>query len=220
MAGERELQQALQQLSAQAAADLEVIWRTVRDAAGAQEALIDILPAIVDTYGAGAEAIAAEWYERAREQVGAKGSFTARIPSPGDDGTTQLARWGVGPLYAQEPDWDAARALIAGGLQRRIWDKARKVITDSSVIDPESRGWQRLAGPGSCGFCRMLESRGGVYTSETVKFGSHDNCTCVATPAWKFEPNRVQPWKPSERDIPAEDQARAKAWIATHLPAE
>lgn len=218
MAGEQALAGALQQLSVQAATDLEVIWQSVSDAAEAQEGLADILPAIIDMYGSGAEALAAEWYERAREQVGARGSFAAMIPDHPNSGAVELSRWGVGPLYQQKPDWNAARQLVAGGLQRRIWDANRRVIMHSSIIDPQSRGWQRLAGGGSCGFCRMLESRGGVYNSESVQFGSHDNCNCVATPAWKFEPNRVEKFSASELDIPDKDKARAKQWMAANLP--
>lgn len=179
-----DLRVAVSELSVIAASDLDALWRAVDDAMSAREALEDVLPALVATYGSAAAALAADWYDDTRDELGVARRFAAVPVDVEDTGADILARWGVAPLFAAEPDWSAARSLIAGGLQRRIANAARGTITRSSVLDPSARGWKRIGDGHSCEFCSMLLSRGAVYTSETVKFRSHDHCGCGAAPEW------------------------------------
>ncbi|HEY5420361.1 MAG TPA: hypothetical protein VIL10_06475, partial [Marmoricola sp.] len=101
----------------------------------------------------------------------------------GESGADVLARWGVAPLFAAEPDWASARVLIAGGLQRRIANASRLTVTRSAVEDRAARGWQRV-GVGGCDFCAMLLGRGAVYSEESADFEAHDHCRCLAEPAF------------------------------------
>jgi hypothetical protein len=73
-----------------------------------------------------------------------------------------------------------------------VVDAARATITDAVATDPEAVGWARVAKPTACAFCRLLTTRGGVYTSETVKFRAHNGCSCTAEPVFKG-----QRWEPS-----------------------
>lgn len=149
----------------------------------AREALSDVLPSLVDVYGAAAATLAADWYDDLRDKAGARGRFTA-IPAEVDDaGADVLARWGVAPLFDAKPDWSAAQVLIQGGLQRRIANMSRLTVTGSATADPGARGWRRV-GVGGCAFCRMLLGRGAVYTEATADFLSHDHCNCQAEPAF------------------------------------
>ena len=161
--------------------DLSRLWRLVASGAAADEALHDLLPAIVTQYGAAGGALAAEWYDQQREKVGAKGRFTAFPLNPDDRGAQALAGWAL----ATATDDSALRNLVLGGVQRRISDHVRLTVASSSIADPQARGWERVGDGKSCEFCSMLLGRGAVYTEATADFTSHDNCGCTAAPAWR-----------------------------------
>lgn len=179
-----QLRSAVSRLALAADRDLAALWRQVDTAVQARTALEDILPALVQRYGAASATLAATWYDDLRQKRGIGGSFEAIPADLGDSGASVLARWGVGPLYTAEPDWTAARTLVSGGLQRRIANFARSTVTQSSVADPKARGWQRVGDGSSCEFCSMLLGRGAVYSEATADFESHDHCGCGAEPAF------------------------------------
>jgi hypothetical protein len=210
-----ELRRAVDDLATLADRDLTALWRQVSTAAQAREALSDILPALVETYGAAAATVAADWYDDARDKAGVGGRFSAIPADLTDSGAVVLARWGIEPLFAAEPDWDAAQTLIKGGLQRRIANASRDTVAGSSIADPKADGWQRT-GSGSCAFCAMLIGRGAVYSEASADFASHDHCHCAAVPAFSGEPRPVKPYTPGPRTGSKADFERAKAWIASH----
>jgi hypothetical protein len=184
MATPQALKTAIRDLAVLANNDLEALWRQVRTPDQARDALLDVLPGLATSYGAASATLSADWYDDIRDLVEAKGRFRAIPAEIGTGGSEELARWGVAPLYAPEPDWAAARTLIAGGLQRRIANGSRYTVAGSAVEDPAARGWMRV-GAGGCDFCRMLIGRGAVYTEATADFESHDHCNCAAEPAWR-----------------------------------
>lgn len=212
-----DLRQGIADLAVLADADLAVLWRQITTADEAREALLDVLPALVDTYGSAAAALAADWYDELRDEVRPAGRFTAIPVALEDTGADVLARWGIKPLFAAEPDWDAARSLVAGGLQRRIANASRYTVAGSAVVDPGAAGWQRVGDGSSCAFCRLLISRGAVYEEATAQFASHDHCGCQAAPAWRGEPVPVKPFTPSTRGTTAADRARARAYMRDAL---
>lgn len=183
MATPAALRTAVTDLALLADRDLDALWRQVSDAETAREMLKDVLPSLVDTYGLAAATISADWYDEMRDERGVRGRFTAIPAELGDAGTDALAGWGVAPLFQAEPDWAAARTLVAGGLQRRVANRSRYTVARSSVADPGARGWQRT-GAGNCDFCSMLIGRGAVYTEASADFESHDHCGCSAVPAF------------------------------------
>lgn len=206
------LRDGVAELTDEAAKDLEVVWRRVEKAADAGEALNDILPALVDSYGQAAAAMAAEWYDDLRAKVGPRAIFGGAIPATvADSGTPALIAWAL----SDARDYPAFKSLILGGTQRRIANFSRLTITDSATKDPAATGWQRV-GSGECDFCEMLLSRGAVYSEATADFASHDHCRCSAVPVFGGQPKPVRPFKPSVRQSKA-DQVRARQWIADHL---
>ncbi len=210
-----QLRNGVASLAALASRDLAALWSVVATAVQARDALTEVLPALVDKYGSAAAALAADWYDDLRDEAGARGRFLAVPVELGDMGAVALAGLGVGPLFAADPDWVSAQSLIAGGLQRRIANAARHTITASSVADPGASGWQRVGrGGSSCAFCRMLISRGSVYTEARADFASHDSCNCGAVPAWDGQPLPVKPYAPSPRGTSPAERALARAWIA------
>lgn len=191
--------------------DLAALWRQVSNAAEAQTALRDIMPSLIDTYGAAAASLAADWYDERRAKAGVGGRFTAIPADIRETGSAELVGWAT----STATDMDALQGLILGGTQRRIANFSRGTITGSSIADPKATGWQRV-GSGECAFCSMLIGRGAVYSESSADFASHDHCNCSAAPAFSGEPRPVKAFTPSPRQNPA-DRARARRWIAEHL---
>ncbi|MBF6133502.1 hypothetical protein IU501_10875 [Nocardia otitidiscaviarum] len=212
-----DLRSAIGSLSVLADADVDALWRQITGAADMRAALMDILPALIDTYGAAAAAFAADWYDDLAVEAELPARFTAVPAELSATGAEALAGWSTAPLFAPEPDWDLARTRLTGGLQLRVANAARDTITRSSIADPRAEGWQRIASGSGCGFCQMLAGRGAVYREKSADFASHDRCTCVAAPAWRGKPRPVRPYTPTARNITDADRARTRAWIAANL---
>lgn len=174
-----ELRNDLTALNRVAATDLAAMWRQVTTAAQARQALNDILPALLRTYGDAAATLAADWYDEARVKAGIGGRFSAIPVDISDPGGAALAGWAA----EAAADITTMQALVAGGFQRRVANFARGTVMGSSVADRRARGWRRT-GLGGCEFCQMLIGRGAVYTEASADFESHDNCRCGAEPAW------------------------------------
>lgn len=175
----------IETLLALALKDLNLVWRQINSADEAREALTDLLPQLVAVYGSAAATLGADWYDEMREAAGVRGGFRA-IPAelPDRGRTDALARWGIGPLFAAEPDFAAARSLVEGGFQRIVADADRLTVLGSSAKDPASGRWQRETTGKSCDFCIMLAGRGAKYRADTADFQAHDSCDCLATPVF------------------------------------
>lgn len=206
---------AIRDLNAQAQRDLDTIWRS---SAGDPAALAEILAEVVQTYGSMSAAVASEWYDDLRRDTGVRPGFSAVIPQPATPGTTALVEWATASAASE----DSLKSLISGGLQKRITNYSREVVTTSAIRDPRSRGWMRI-GTGECDFCSMLVGRGAVYSKSTVDFASHDHCNCSAAPSWNPSQTRaVQDlYVPSARrrsdEVKAADADRVQRWIAANL---
>lgn len=210
-----DLTAGLTALTALATADLDRLLTATATAADAAAVLPAVLPDLVGTYQSAAGTVAADWYDDVRDEAAAPSRFVAYVPDPGDPGADILARWGIGPLFADDPGWATAATKLAGGMQRRIVDVARATVSGSAVADPDTDGWQRTTTRGgSCGFCRMLEARGAVYTDTSARFASHDHCRCQAVPAFSGRPRPVDPYKPTARTVTDQDRARVRRWLA------
>lgn len=213
------LRSGLAALTVLADRDLTTLWRLVGSAAATGEALHDLLPAIIDTYGAAAATLAAIWYDEQREKLGIRGYFQA-IPADLDAGAHALVGWAL----TEAADDETLRVLIASGTERRIAAFSRQTIMGSALADPRADGWQRQASATACGFCQMLAGRGAVYSAETADFAAHGikangsggECQCTAVPAFGGQPRPVQPFQPSPRQATPEDRARVREWLATH----
>jgi hypothetical protein len=173
------LRDGVQGLVAYSRRDLDALFSQVTSAQLAEAALRDVLPALVRTYGLAAGSLAADWYDLERERAGARKAFSPIVPDLGDAGSQALVGWAT----ATATGFDPLKALIAGGLQRRIANYSRETVTGSAVADPGSAGWQRV-GNGNCDFCEMLIGRGAVYSEASSDFQCHDNCRCSAEPVW------------------------------------
>lgn len=212
MAVDLRLGRGITRLSLRANRDLAVLWQQVSDAATARQALSDILPALIDTYGAAAATLAAEWYDDLRAKSGAPGSFAALPANIADTGSHALIGWAL----QTASDLPSAQVLVAGGLQRRLSNFSRLTIAESAIADPGADGWQRIGVGANCTFCNMLIGRGAVYSERGADFASHDHCNCQAQPAFRGEPVPVKPFVPSVRTASDADKARVREYLRTH----
>lgn len=219
-----ELQRALADLNSLAAGHLGPIFVSLQAGDNAAEALHDILPGLIRTYGQAAAAMAADWYDDLRESMGVGGRFVA-IPADIDDvGAHALVGWALDTAS----DDGSLVALLEGGMQRRVVNFGRFTVTENAYRDPHADGWMRLGQGANCAFCDMLISRGAVYSESVVTFASHDHCNCIAVPAFAGHPrpvrldeegrrldfsSRRQRLVDSQREA---DNARIRAWVADH----
>jgi hypothetical protein len=178
MATTTQLRRSLAGLTVLAERDLATVWRQVTTPAQARAALGDVLPDLIADYGLAAGALAADWYDDARDAAEIRGRFQAVLAEPPEDASS-LIRWASREAVSLE----TMPTLVLGGVQRRVVNTARGTVMRSSIADPKARGWMRV-GTGRCDFCRMLIGRGAVYTESTVDFHAHDHCGCGAAPAW------------------------------------
>lgn len=226
MAGESDQSSALRRLYELAKAAIRAALASVEttDSAAVAEVVVTVVPVIAERYGLAAGALAADWYDDEREAAEVAGFFQASPAELPDQGRYEsMARWVA--------DKDDVEALVTGGVQRVIANAHRETVMQASFEDPNAAGWARFSsgGDGSCPFCFLLISRGGVYTNRTAHFGAHDNCNCAAGPVWKGAAGarKVKEYEKSARRREGEDgnaagstaadQERAKAWIAEHL---
>lgn len=211
-----EFRRALRDLMVLAESDIRDLWRLVKDAG--PDALYELLPDLIDTYGSAAQSIAADYYDNLREVESVPGSFAPIVEAPVSTGAGPLIGWAT----ATAADDVAFQQLIVGGMQRRIVNQSRDVVTLSSIADPGARGWMRI-GVGKCDMCTVLIGRGAVYTERSVDFKTHDKCGCNAAPAFNREQVRAitKEFVPSARrrseETKAADSERLREWIAANL---
>lgn len=207
------LQADLAELVRLARVDLAALFAEIDDVAATRALLADVLPDLADVYGSAAASIAADWYDDVRDEEEISGRFRALAAALPDRGRTDaLAAWAA----STATDIISAQTLAQGGLQRIIANAGRDTVTGSSIADPRARGWQRAGSGHNCAFCNMLIGRGAVYSERSVSFAAHDHCNCVAVPAWEDRPAPVKPYTPSQRDIPASERERLRAYLAAH----
>lgn len=213
-----EFRRAIRDLNLLAEADVRTLWRSLGDARDAKEALMDLLPDVVETYGLASSSLAADFYDDLRDDRGVGGRFSAIVPEIPPAGSQELVAWALGSAT----DSQSFQSLVLGGVQKRVANGARNTITASSIADPHSQGWMRI-GVGGCDFCAMLISRGAVYSEASVDFAAHDWDKCDAAPA--FDPEQVKSvrdeYVPSARRrseaTKATDNERVREWIASNL---
>lgn len=177
---------ALGDLSLLMKQELRQVWAQIdgESTAAMLTALLIAVPGIAEIYGDMAAALAADFYESAREIADAPGRFVA-IPAalPEASRFESLVRWGMEPIFGAEPRPAAALSQVEGGLQRIVANVARETVVDNSHRDAKAAGWQRITRGDGCLFCKMLAGKGAIYRSGS-RFASHEDCKCVAAPAF------------------------------------
>src|SRR5690242_10478118 len=89
------LRSGVASLARLASADLADLWRHVESPKDAETALRDTLPSLIDLYGAAAATLAADWYDETRDEVAARGRFTAIPADIRETGAQALVGWAL-----------------------------------------------------------------------------------------------------------------------------
>lgn len=194
-----EQQAVLNDLNILAVRDITDLWNDASLLGPGQfrGAITQALPELVDPYAATAADLAATWYEEAAPELTYQAAPAALAPA---EQLESSAAW------ALRASGEAALVRLAGTAQRAIFDAHRRTIVDNAVRERGAR-WARYASANACSFCRMLATRGDVYTSAQAAGEGrryHDHCRCMAVivrPGQTFTPPPyVEQW---ERDYQA-----------------
>lgn len=151
-----------------------------------RDALLDFFPELILAYGDAAALLAADFYDELRDVPASAARFRAVLAaSPGSAQARASARWGLGALFAAEPDPQQALRNLSGATQRLVLQAGRDTVFSAANRDPVPTGFARIPVGVTCKFCTMVASRGFVYGS-AAKAGEsntwHDDCDCVIVP--------------------------------------
>lgn len=143
---------------------------------------------VVDGYGYGLAALAADWYADARAASPAAGRFVPLVrTSLSAEQVSALVGWSIGPLFDADPDVNRALARLDGEVQKAVADQARSTIVENTHRDPVRPSYYRGASANCCAFCAMLTTR--VYTRlSSADFQAHAHDRCFPVPVWPGEP--------------------------------
>lgn len=189
-----EHRRANQGIAALVERDLEAFWATLNltRPESARDELLAFLPILMTEYGEIAATVAADWFDELRIEAVASGLFVATGAAATYTATLapvtpaaviqKQVRFGAQHLFTDNPD--QTLVFLKGEATKYALQPGRDTITRNAGRDPQARGWQRFTRAGSCKFCRMLSSRGGVYTNASSHFSAHHHCNCVSAPTW------------------------------------
>lgn len=162
-------------------ADLDRLWDRVKGWSpdAIEEALVKVLPSVVDKYGAAYAEVAAQWFH----------ALTGETPVLGDARKAAQVqasvRWALRPLF-KTGAVTVAQDRLAGSMVRQAQQAGRDTLDRSVRATPGVLYARRLRGPSNCDFCVVLASRGPVYGSarEAGAPGNryHDLCDCEPVP--------------------------------------
>lgn len=219
-AAERRFWSAQRDLADLALADLRAFWTglDLADAYAVRRAVEAYLPDLVQTYGEIGASLAADFYEELRDASGEVSRlYRATMP----DNVVKIpqaqasSRWALGSIFSEDPNPAAAFTNLSGVARRLVLVAPRDTVRENVRLDPEAVGWRRVGDGETCDFCRMLIGRGEVYSAETARFGAHDDCGCLASPAWgPGEPIKVEQYVATKRNLTDADRARVKDFLA------
>lgn len=182
--------------------------------------LLEVMPELTRTYGNAAAEAALSWYTDLRDAAGVRGAFTAQWAELDVMAISQATHRAAGALW--DGNTSATILSLESVLDFHVKRIGRDTMTRTSISDPMARGWRReVRGSWTCGFCRMLASRGAVYAKGTADFAAHHHCDCVAIPSWDQNAPEVKArqYKLSQRTASmspeqrAIHQERARGWI-------
>lgn len=157
-----ERQRILGQLNILAVEDLVKLWRTASgmdlDSRAFRQLIEQAYPDIPTRWGTAASELATQWYDDAAPDLAYRATPAPLHPTEQYAGN---ARWALGAVGEQALD------RLAADLQWSMFDMARSTTELNAGAEPGSR-WARYASATACTFCRVMATRGAVYSSEAA----------------------------------------------------
>ena len=164
------------ELSDRIARDIRKTWSALGaySPSGKRDALLDLIPGLVHSYGDVAAALAVEYFE---QTTGQRGTIHA---GPSTEAVQASTRAVIGGLW-EGKDTEAMMAVIASAT-RHMLQSGRTTIHDSAKYTPGIR-FARVPDGNACDWCLIMSSRGAVYLTEETAGGEgneyHDSDGCM-----------------------------------------
>lgn len=184
--------------------DLAAWWATATsmEPESLREAASEFLPLLARAYGEVSATLAADFYEAAREDSGARGRFTAELAeNRAGEQAARSARWATAPLARRDvdgltdaevdalsdEDLEAAYDRMASVADAAALQAGRDTLMFNTKRDPANPRFARIPVGDTCAWCLMLGSRGAIYRSAESAGAAKDyhfKCDCQPTPSW------------------------------------
>lgn len=170
------LRAVLGQLSDRALATLHNLFEQLPT--DADETLIALLkqylPDLINAYADNAADYTTVWYG----DLAPESDYTPELPPVliPEERIFGSIEWAIHTAA----DVTAAAAKLAGSVDRMVYDASRAVVEHNAV--KEKVKYARVARAGACRWCRLMATRGAVFTSAANSIKGHDSCHCVAVP--------------------------------------
>lgn len=197
------LSRAQARSAALAKRELGNVWAEIADwePARQRDALLELVPAIIDKYADTSSVAAAEWYQRVRDKW-ISDDFKARTPVKANDDISKLIRANAGVLFGDDADPGRMLRFLNAVVDKGVKQGGRDTIRYNAKRDPKKPRYARVpSGAKTCAFCAMLASRGWVYESaETAGAMSeyHSDCDCEIVPSWDKDSPNVEGYDPEK----------------------
>ena len=166
-----------------------------------------IEPALLALIAAGGHTsagLAAAYYDefRAAEQIAGRAAPVLATPLPVEEAVRSLRFVGLVETRSLVAAGRADAAAVAftnvsGEMSRQVLNQGRDTIVASVEADGQALGWARVTDSKPCAFCRMLASRGPVYSQGRGGFSAHGHCGCSLEPVYSED----QPWPGRAREF-------------------
>lgn len=166
------LQSVLADLGTVTVQQVVTLFRKYSDAADFPKLLKQALPEIVQPHAQAAAEITAQWYEELNPASAFQATPVVDLPVQRIDKSVDWA------LYA--PGQATPMDKTAGSSKRMVSDASRDTVIANAA--DEGVKWARYASANACAFCRLLATRGAVYTEKGAAFKAHDHDRCIAVP--------------------------------------
>lgn len=163
----------------------------------ARDQLLEVAPAIAETYAPISTEMGLEWYEEMAIASGVVGGVRALVPPLPDlsEMAMKSVRFAAGHLWT--PDPGMTMKILGTKMDKIIKEPARQaVIYNSEQEEPDEAWWARVpTGEQTCSFCLVLASRGADYHSKrsagSRAYGEenlfHGDCDCEVIRLGKFD---------------------------------
>ena len=149
--------------------------------------LKDVASSIVARESEAVGLAAAEFYDELRALEVESDGFTAE-PVSADFGRVQEAAENLLTRYAESEE---ARRIVFNALKNAIsgWisNAEKETIAQNAKRDKKKALYAFVPSSSPCAFCAVMASRGLMANRKAKEYGRarmHDNCSCLAVPAW------------------------------------
>lgn len=164
----------------------------------ARDALLELMPILVDKYGDAAGVAGAQWYDELRSKVDGLPPYKVTIADKVEaQHVRATVRRVAGVLWGANAVADLEAQLLPA-VDRWVKNQSRASVAVNIKRDPAKPSWARVpTGSYTCAWCGMLASRGFVYRSDAMAAaGGHTGCDCQIVPSFTSDTPIIAGYEP------------------------